>query len=214
MGDYLNLKWKKCRERILKRDNYTCMRCNDFNPQLGLVERSGNDNNHEFHDYDSNPTGCIYRLTSDKYELSIELEFIGKWLVLPVLQVHHLKYYNGRSIWDYDESDLITLCKSCHQKLHVKEKIPIYSENKIEHTLLLPNDMGEGCFDDFMPWSFIEKKTMNLSGYIEVKEVSPIVSYVVLEDQNKNEISKRADLMIEYFFKTFLPNQQKLRANI
>lgn len=34
------------------------------------------------------------------------------------LQVHHLKYIKGRKAWEYDVSDLIPLCKDCHEKVH------------------------------------------------------------------------------------------------
>lgn len=34
------------------------------------------------------------------------------------LQVHHLKYINGRFAWEYDNSDLITLCQKCHNTEH------------------------------------------------------------------------------------------------
>ncbi len=34
------------------------------------------------------------------------------------LQVHHKKYIKGRLAWEYDESNLITLCSECHKKIH------------------------------------------------------------------------------------------------
>ena len=30
------------------------------------------------------------------------------------LQIHHKKYVNGRQIWEYEDVELITLCKHCH----------------------------------------------------------------------------------------------------
>lgn len=38
------------------------------------------------------------------------------------LQVHHKVYITGRLPWEYSNSQLITLCDSCHSTLH--EKIP------------------------------------------------------------------------------------------
>ena len=35
-----------------------------------------------------------------------------------VLQVHHLKYINGKFPWEYPIEDLITLCKGCHAREH------------------------------------------------------------------------------------------------
>lgn len=35
-----------------------------------------------------------------------------------VLEVHHLRYIDGKDPWDYDDGDLVTLCHRCHEKLH------------------------------------------------------------------------------------------------
>lgn len=34
------------------------------------------------------------------------------------LNVHHKKYVWGRKPWEYEDSELITLCEICHQKHH------------------------------------------------------------------------------------------------
>ena len=34
------------------------------------------------------------------------------------LDVHHIRYLNGREAWDYDDGDLVTLCHKCHENLH------------------------------------------------------------------------------------------------
>lgn len=34
------------------------------------------------------------------------------------LQVHHVRYVKGGRIWDSPDHDLITLCDSCHRKVH------------------------------------------------------------------------------------------------
>ena len=34
------------------------------------------------------------------------------------LDVHHLRYIDGRQPWDYDDGDLVTLCHNCHERLH------------------------------------------------------------------------------------------------
>lgn len=36
------------------------------------------------------------------------------------LQVHHLHYIEGRKPWEYEDFELITLCKSCHAQEHGK----------------------------------------------------------------------------------------------
>lgn len=37
------------------------------------------------------------------------------------LQVHHKRYISGRMAWDYDNNDLITLCRNCHYSIHSEE---------------------------------------------------------------------------------------------
>jgi len=38
------------------------------------------------------------------------------------LNVHHIRYIAGRKPWEYDDSDLITLCGKCHKKWHEDTK--------------------------------------------------------------------------------------------
>ena len=32
------------------------------------------------------------------------------------LDVHHLRYIDGREPWEYDDGDLVTLCHTCHEQ--------------------------------------------------------------------------------------------------
>ena len=41
------------------------------------------------------------------------------------LHVHHLAYRSGTDVWDYDNDELITLCKDCHKEI-TDIKIKIY----------------------------------------------------------------------------------------
>ena len=34
------------------------------------------------------------------------------------LHVHHHRYIKGRNVWEYDDSELMTLCDSCHEVEH------------------------------------------------------------------------------------------------
>ncbi len=34
------------------------------------------------------------------------------------LQIHHLRYISGHLAWEYDDKDLIVVCKQCHQRIH------------------------------------------------------------------------------------------------
>ncbi len=35
------------------------------------------------------------------------------------MHVHHVNYTNGQPLWDADDTDLVVLCKSCHDLIHV-----------------------------------------------------------------------------------------------
>lgn len=34
------------------------------------------------------------------------------------LQIHHLRYISGHLAWEYEDKDLIVVCKQCHQRIH------------------------------------------------------------------------------------------------
>ena len=51
---------------------------------------------------------------------------VGKKLTL---QVHHKKYFNNLEPWEYDQEYLVTLCKECHERIHVKMKDEEYFLN-------------------------------------------------------------------------------------
>lgn len=48
------------------------------------------------------------------------------------LQVHHKYYVKGKYPWQYPDDAFITLCPECHKKLHSKENIPVYNNEKIK----------------------------------------------------------------------------------
>lgn len=47
----------------------------------------------------------------------------------PVLNIHHKSYIMNRLAWEYDNSNLITLCENCHEEEHIQQEIPLYDEN-------------------------------------------------------------------------------------
>lgn len=59
------------------------------------------------------------------------------------LNVHHKYYYNtNTSPWDYPDSGLVTLCKSCHENHHQQNELRVieFNENmKRRVRELLPN---------------------------------------------------------------------------
>ena len=51
------------------------------------------------------------------------------------LQVHHMHYIYGLDPWEYKDSELVTLCESCHSEVHSQFKTPVYrldGENLVE----------------------------------------------------------------------------------
>jgi 5-methylcytosine-specific restriction endonuclease McrA len=38
------------------------------------------------------------------------------------LHVHHLKYEQGRDPWDYPDTNLVTLCETCHSLEHLSQR--------------------------------------------------------------------------------------------
>jgi hypothetical protein len=40
------------------------------------------------------------------------------------MEVHHTYYQVNLSPWEYEDSSLITVCRKCHKRIHMKENIP------------------------------------------------------------------------------------------
>lgn len=38
------------------------------------------------------------------------------------LHVHHKRYVKGRKVWDYDKSELVVLCDTCHETAHAEKE--------------------------------------------------------------------------------------------
>ncbi len=47
----------------------------------------------------------------------------------PILQIHHKSYTTNHNAWEYEDSNLITLCESCHTKEHERHEIPLLDQN-------------------------------------------------------------------------------------
>ncbi len=49
------------------------------------------------------------------------------------LHVHHLKYTRGAYVWEYPDSNLVTLCESCHEEFHVmKDRLAEFIDPLLE----------------------------------------------------------------------------------
>ena len=71
------------------------------------------------------------------------------------LVVHHYRYIKGHAPWEYDNSDLVTLCENCHEQEHrpMLLKQDCSNTNAIEgesfyRYILTDNN---GCIDRFLP---------------------------------------------------------------
>jgi len=203
---YRTQEWLTKRNQILKRDNYSCQSCNTFNPSEGWVSvYNDSKNDLELHNYDSNT--CEYIIASQKSGITLTIDYgWGIWLVTPILQIHHKKYIQGRLPWEYENDDLITLCKECHNKQHLSNKIPLYDTDLrlIDKKLFTPEDNSTGRSHEFKPWVFIN----NYTGKYELSSVHPSTSFRVLaEDLHRiKELEVSAKKMYEHFMERFLPD--------
>ena len=203
---YRTQEWLNKRKQILSRDNFTCQKCKTFNPSEGWVSIYNNDENDlELHYYDSNT--CQYFISSHNSGITLTIDYgWGIWLVTPVLQVHHKRYIQGKSLWDYENDDLITYCKKCHTDYHLENEIPVYDTNKnlIEKKIFTPEDNYSGRNHSFKPWVFIN----NFGGAYELSSVHPATSFFVLaEDLHRiKELEATAKKMYMDFMKRFLPD--------
>lgn len=50
-----------------------------------------------------------------------------EWIFMLGLHVHHKYYIEDYFAWEYPNDALITLCQSCHEKIHENQEIPVYN---------------------------------------------------------------------------------------
>jgi hypothetical protein len=119
-----------------------------------------------------------YSITSMKYGVVFRIKFSLDYLVLPTLQVHHKRYINGKLPWEYDNNDLVTVCKGCHSIVHNEITIPVFSSDLKEYSMVqyYPEDLSESIYSTFKPWSFIALNCFSKE-YESVKVVHPEIEY-------------------------------------
>jgi len=207
-NQYSQKEWLETRDRILSRDNFSCQNCSTFNPSIGRVETYDSKGNFELHEYESNPGTSIYTISSQKYGITLNMDFGLDWLVLPILQVHHKKYIEGKLIWEYDDNDLVTLCKECHSLVHNDIDIPIFNANNvlIDKKRFIPHDTGSGRKHNYKPWIFIHQAKQ---GEYKVANVSPNLRFLMFAHGEYDQMKKNAIIVLEDFFKQFLPDYRK-----
>lgn len=205
--------WIQKRNEILKRDNYTCQCCQCFNPSLDTVVVD-KQNYVEIHSYDKY-TG-EYHIANSMYNIGVSINLgYGKKIVMPILNVHHKRYVNGRELWEYDDEDLITLCQYCHQHLHSNKnvEVPIMRElndgNFKKVGVCALKDMPKHNVDcnqieTFTPWSVVEKCN---GKYRLVEEISP--SYRAFIQEKTGYTDSQIEEIISKIGNDFIHNYLK-----
>lgn len=92
------------------------------------------------------------------------------------LHVHHLKYTGFA--WEAPDTDLVTVCNTCHQKIHDK---PV----QVKHTNL-------GKFH--MSYNYTLRKAIDLSG-----EAFITIAKLITEVENENQIFIKQSVMAKQF---------------
>jgi 5-methylcytosine-specific restriction endonuclease McrA len=207
--NYSEVEWQRKRNKILHRDNFTCQMCKTFNPSLGMVEILDEQNGFiELHEYESSPGHSIYRISSSETGQTIALDFGDNWLVLPILQIHHIKYIEDREIWEYQDNELITLCKTCHTNVHEHLEIPTFDKSGklIDKRKYPPENFSSGRNHEYKPWIFIR---LDSNREYQVTDVKPSIGFFVLEEENSEEVLNQANKMCKDFFERYLPDYKQ-----
>lgn len=212
-GQYLTIEWQNKKQDIIRKDNYTCQSCQKFNPSLGKVTIFDPiENNIEIHWYDSN--NSVYFLTSQKHGILVRMDFhFGTWLRLPILQVHHKKYVENQKVWEYDDKDLTTYCKSCHTEFHKANPIEIVNPvlGKSYYKQYEPMD-DDPQSQEFIPWTFVTGD----KNHRKITSVYPFIGHFVLEKElgKIEETRKTVNEIVNHFFERFLPNYRTNKTTI
>jgi len=199
--------WDEKRLVILNRDNYTCRNCGQFNPELGTVEFNDKIDGHvEIHVYTNHPDPyqADYSISQSRTGFTFHINFGNCWPVFPIMQVHHKKYINGKEKWDYENDDLITLCKKCHFNFHLNEVVPIYSTDNIllEEKMFLPVDTGLGRKHNCDEWTFIQ---LIGGGEYVLSDIKPTITMVIFDNENKIDAETEAKSTLDKFITNYFP---------
>ncbi|SHL07095.1 hypothetical protein [Flavobacterium chilense] len=159
-----SLEWQKKRLTILKRDSNICTNCLEVptivknrihcRESTEQEEKEQKISMRKAYD-DLLPTieSIANALGLPIPEYTENLEYELKPADKPViLHVHHKYYIQTCRAWQYNDDALITLCSTCHQDTHDKNKIPVYSDESMTEQLNLtkcPKCNGSGYMDEY-----------------------------------------------------------------
>lgn len=71
------------------------------------------------------------------------------------LNVHHKKYIQGREPWEYENSELITLCEDCHKVVSIVSQSPVNGEPIAAYKYKLNSMDGIAVVMSYRKFSFI-----------------------------------------------------------
>lgn len=200
------LSWEEKRQEILIRDNFTCQVYKKFNPELGEVQVVDENGGVELHRWFNSPATLenFYTISQSTTGYTYEINFGDCWPVFPIMQVHHKKYINGRQAWNYQNSDLLTICKNCHVLIHKSELIPIYSEDEIllEKRHFIPVDEGRGRRHQCEEWTFIKKIN---AGEYSVSSIHPTITAIAVQFERTDEIIEEGKKTLDKFIRKYFP---------
>ncbi len=90
------------------------------------------------------------------------------------LDVHHIRYIHGREAWDYEDGDLVSLCKDCHEGIHCREasfklKKGSFAYHRKFKGVGLVEDMTDESILLDVCWNENERKEGEEHGWISLK---------------------------------------------
>lgn len=104
------------------------------------------------------------------------------------LHVHHRIYYYDRKAWEYEEDELITLCKSCHDifHLHRKPKFVGFNKEKYHYLDIKSSDLEKYSSDRILKTENIKKYFNDYSNF-KITTCRPFIEFLI-----KNKLLRKS----------------------
>lgn len=126
------IEWLNRREEILKRDDWTCKKCNARYSKMINGEAYINYTKEEEEEFMQKVREGVMdfqkmlglNLPLQKIRRPLDKDYQPKYL-----HVHHTYYIKNTLPWNYPDESLISLCVSCHQNVHENDIVPVYADN-------------------------------------------------------------------------------------
>ena len=114
------------------------------------------------------------------------------------LNVHHKEYIKGKKPWDYDNSNFLCLCETCHENIH-NPKIIDYNQNIIDSLSFLTDEDKSRFVDIFKDESVqkeIESYFTVLEGMMNNDSIFHNIINIVDNDNRIESIDIRLTMLI------------------